>query len=102
MTGSVLAMALLVLLAAEAHGQSPERKLHEPFKTIDCADFIGHCNDLEAWQGCLYLLDQVGAELEGANAVVLGRSNIVGMPMALLLVKRNCLMVLLKLNKMEN
>lgn len=39
--------------------------------------------------GCLYLLDQVGAELEGANAVVLGRSNIVGMPMALLLVKRN-------------
>lgn len=39
--------------------------------------------------GCLYLLDEVGAELEGANAVVLGRSNIVGMPMALLLVKRN-------------
>ena len=39
--------------------------------------------------GCLYLLDQVGVELEGANAVVLGRSNIVGMPMALLLVKRN-------------
>jgi methylenetetrahydrofolate dehydrogenase (NADP+)/methenyltetrahydrofolate cyclohydrolase len=39
--------------------------------------------------GCLYLLDEVGANLDGANAVVLGRSNIVGMPMALLLVKRN-------------
>lgn len=39
--------------------------------------------------GCLYLLDKTGVELEGANAVVLGRSNIVGMPMALLLVKRN-------------
>jgi len=39
--------------------------------------------------GCLYLLDEVGAKLDGANAVVLGRSNIVGMPMALLLVKRN-------------
>lgn len=39
--------------------------------------------------GCIYLLDQIGAELEGANAVVLGRSNIVGMPLALLLVKRN-------------
>ena len=39
--------------------------------------------------GCLYLLDSVGAEIEGSNAVVLGRSNIVGMPMALLLVKRN-------------
>ncbi|MBC8505588.1 MAG: bifunctional methylenetetrahydrofolate dehydrogenase/methenyltetrahydrofolate cyclohydrolase FolD [Anaerolineales bacterium] len=39
--------------------------------------------------GCIYLLDEVGVELEGANAVVLGRSNIVGMPAALLLVKRN-------------
>ncbi len=39
--------------------------------------------------GCIYLLDSVGAKLEGANAVVLGRSNIVGMPLALLLVKRN-------------
>ena len=39
--------------------------------------------------GCMYLLDKNGTELSGANAVVLGRSNIVGMPMALLLVKRN-------------
>lgn len=39
--------------------------------------------------GVMYLLDQVGAQLEGANAVVLGRSNIVGMPVALLLVKEN-------------
>lgn len=39
--------------------------------------------------GVLYLLDQSGVDLEGANAVVLGRSNIVGMPVALLLVKRN-------------
>ena len=39
--------------------------------------------------GVLYLLDQVGVELEGANAVVLGRSNIVGMPVSLLLVERN-------------
>ena len=39
--------------------------------------------------GCIFLLDDVGVELEGANAVVLGRSNIVGMPAALLLVKRN-------------
>lgn len=39
--------------------------------------------------GCLYLLDQAGAQIEGANAVVLGRSNIVGMPAALLLMSRN-------------
>jgi len=39
--------------------------------------------------GCIYLLEQVGVKLEGANAVVLGRSNIVGMPAALLLISRN-------------
>jgi methylenetetrahydrofolate dehydrogenase (NADP+) / methenyltetrahydrofolate cyclohydrolase len=39
--------------------------------------------------GVLFLLDEVGAKLDGANAVVLGRSNIVGMPVALLLVRRN-------------
>jgi methylenetetrahydrofolate dehydrogenase (NADP+) / methenyltetrahydrofolate cyclohydrolase len=39
--------------------------------------------------GCIYLLEQVGVKIEGANAVVLGRSNIVGMPAALLLISRN-------------
>lgn len=39
--------------------------------------------------GCIYLLDKMNVPLDGANAVVLGRSNIVGMPVALLLVKRN-------------
>ncbi len=39
--------------------------------------------------GCIHLLDTVGVQIEGANAVVLGRSNIVGMPVALLLISRN-------------
>jgi 5,10-methylene-tetrahydrofolate dehydrogenase/methenyl tetrahydrofolate cyclohydrolase len=39
--------------------------------------------------GCMVLLEKAGAQLSGANAVVLGRSNIVGMPVALLLVKAN-------------
>ena len=39
--------------------------------------------------GCSVLLKEAGAKLEGANAVILGRSNIVGMPAALLLVKEN-------------
>lgn len=39
--------------------------------------------------GVVYLIEQVGVKLEGANAVVLGRSNIVGMPVALLLVRAN-------------
>jgi len=39
--------------------------------------------------GVIYLLKDYGVQLEGANAVVLGRSNIVGMPVSLLLVKEN-------------
>jgi 5,10-methylene-tetrahydrofolate dehydrogenase/methenyl tetrahydrofolate cyclohydrolase len=39
--------------------------------------------------GCIYLLEQAGVKIEGANAVVLGRSNIVGMPAALLLISLN-------------
>lgn len=39
--------------------------------------------------GCMYLLEQSGVPIEGANAVVLGRSNIVGMPAALLLLGKN-------------
>jgi len=39
--------------------------------------------------GVIYLLKQSLPSLEGKNAVVLGRSNIVGMPVALLLVKEN-------------
>ncbi len=39
--------------------------------------------------GCMRLLEEAGTELSGANAVIVGRSNIVGMPMALLLVDAN-------------
>jgi 5,10-methylene-tetrahydrofolate dehydrogenase/methenyl tetrahydrofolate cyclohydrolase len=39
--------------------------------------------------GVMYLLEKAVPKLEGINAVVLGRSNIVGMPVALLLVRAN-------------
>lgn len=39
--------------------------------------------------GVIHLLKHEGVELEGADAVVLGRSNIVGRPAALLLLKEN-------------
>jgi len=39
--------------------------------------------------GSIYLLEKSGVKIGGANAVVLGRSNIVGMPAALLLIARN-------------
>ena len=40
--------------------------------------------------GCLYLLKQELGDLTGLDAVVLGRSNIVGKPMAQLLLGENC------------
>lgn len=39
--------------------------------------------------GCMVLLEEAGAKFDGANAVVLGRSNIVGLPAAMMLLKRN-------------
>ncbi|WP_330213668.1 bifunctional methylenetetrahydrofolate dehydrogenase/methenyltetrahydrofolate cyclohydrolase FolD [Pseudomonas sp. Z18(2022)] len=40
--------------------------------------------------GCLYLLEQTLGDLRGKHAVVIGRSNIVGKPMAALLLKADC------------
>ena len=40
--------------------------------------------------GCLYLLRQELGDLTGLNAIVVGRSNIVGKPMAQLLLAENC------------
>ena len=40
-------------------------------------------------KGIIELLDQYKVEIEGKNAVVLGRSNIVGKPVAFLLLERN-------------
>lgn len=40
-------------------------------------------------EGCMYMIQKSVPKVEGINAVVLGRSNIVGMPVALLLVRAN-------------
>ena len=39
--------------------------------------------------GCMRLLDQAGVAIQGKNALVIGRSNIVGKPMAQLLLERH-------------
>lgn len=39
--------------------------------------------------GCIELLDRTNTPIKGKRAVVIGRSNIVGMPVALLLIKRD-------------
>jgi 5,10-methylene-tetrahydrofolate dehydrogenase/methenyl tetrahydrofolate cyclohydrolase len=40
-------------------------------------------------RGCIELLIRTGVQIEGKRAVVLGRSNIVGLPVAMLLLHRN-------------
>jgi methylenetetrahydrofolate dehydrogenase (NADP+)/methenyltetrahydrofolate cyclohydrolase len=50
-----------------------------------CEPFFVPCTP---W-GCIVLLERSGVEISGKRAVVLGRSNIVGLPMALLLQERN-------------
>lgn len=39
--------------------------------------------------GCMLILEDIGVQVAGANVVVVGRSNIVGMPIALMLIKAN-------------
>lgn len=39
--------------------------------------------------GCMQMLESIGYELRGKHAVVIGRSNIVGKPMALMLLQKN-------------
>jgi methylenetetrahydrofolate dehydrogenase (NADP+)/methenyltetrahydrofolate cyclohydrolase len=39
--------------------------------------------------GCMKMLDSIGYDLKGKHAVVIGRSNIVGKPMAMMLLQQN-------------
>lgn len=40
-------------------------------------------------EGCIEILDRINYKIEGKHAVIVGRSNIVGLPLALLLLHRN-------------
>ena len=46
-------------------------------------------------QGVIELLDRSGVEISGKKAVVVGRSNIVGMPVAMLLTNRDATVTVL-------
>ncbi len=53
--------------------------------------FAGHPDILPCTpQGCMALIKSVCPKLEGLNAVVIGRSNLVGRPLAQLLLDENC------------
>lgn len=55
------------------------------WKKLDSIPFSVPCTPL----GCIELLDRSGVEIEGKKAVVIGRSNLVGMPVSFLLLHRN-------------
>ena len=53
-----------------------------------------HCLTACTPRGCMHLLRGTGVELEGAQAVMLGRSNLMGKPMAQLLTSANATVTL--------
>ena len=53
---------------------------------LECEEGVRPCTPA----GCMELLRRSHVPLTGANAVVVGRSNIVGKPMALMLLEANC------------
>eukprot|EP00520_Triparma_pacifica_P007795 CAMPEP_0118649790 /NCGR_PEP_ID=MMETSP0785-20121206/9894_1 /TAXON_ID=91992 /ORGANISM="Bolidomonas pacifica, Strain CCMP 1866" /LENGTH=255 /DNA_ID=CAMNT_0006542107 /DNA_START=158 /DNA_END=925 /DNA_ORIENTATION=- len=69
------------LVTAQTHGGS--RKIN--WKELSEVPFHIACTP----QGCIELLDRSGVEIEGKRAVIIGRSNLVGMPVSLLLNHRN-------------
>lgn len=60
-----------------------------PLKDVDGFHPLSHLDPCTP-RGIMNYLNSEGIELQGKNAVVIGRSNIVGKPMAHLLLKANC------------
>ena len=60
--------------------------LIEPSKDVDGFNSIVPCTPL----GCLLLIKKIENNLSGKHAVIIGRSNLNGKPMAQLLLKENC------------
>jgi len=91
---------ILVQLPLPAHLDS--RKVIERVDFMKDVDGFGpynagllHTNDKKATvaatpKGILYLLHRVLGDLSGKHAVIIGRSNIVGRPLASLLLNNNC------------
>jgi methylenetetrahydrofolate dehydrogenase (NADP+)/methenyltetrahydrofolate cyclohydrolase len=89
---------ILVLMPLPAH--LPTELVHEHLSPLKDVDGITPTNAGRLHmalpslrpstpQGGLELLDHYGIELEGRRAVVIGRSNVVGRPLASLLLQRN-------------
>lgn len=73
-------------------------KLMDPAKDVDCISKDSLARIFTGWgkgfapstaEACVRLLDHYGIELQGAHAVVVGRSLVVGKPLSQLLLSRN-------------
>lgn len=92
---------ILVQLPLPAHlDEQTITQAIEPSKDVDGFHFVnigkltaGHTSDAFVPctpAGCMLMIeDELGSDLSGLNAVVIGRSNIVGKPMAALLLQAN-------------
>lgn len=74
---------LNVAQLAHTHTHHGNSKLN--WKDLNSIPFPIACTP----QGCIELLDKSGVEIEGKRAVVVGRSNLVGIPVAMLLMHRD-------------
>jgi len=90
--------AILVQLPLPRHLNEKEAlELVDPMKDADCLHpcnvgrlLIGEAGIQPCTpRGCMALLDKMGIPIAGKKAVVIGRSNIVGKPMAVLLLHRH-------------
>ena len=95
---------------ADVHGILVQLPLPKHISTAEVMDAIAPGKDVDGFHpvnvgrlsigssglvpctplGCMMLIDTVVPELRGLNAVVIGKSNIVGKPVSLLLLEREC------------
>ena len=69
----------------------PPEKDVDGFTTVNAGRLVDgeHCFAPCTPAGCLRMIEAAGVDLDGKHAVVVGRSNIVGKPAALLLMQKN-------------
>ena len=69
----------------------PEKDV-DGFHLINAGHMLTGTEGVEACtpRGALYMIKSTGMDLNGKEAVVIGRSNIVGKPMAMMLLRENC------------
>lgn len=107
--GQLLAEIAKLNLDPAIHGYMVQLPLPEPLQEKEILEAIDPAKDVDCFHpynvgrlligengvkpctplGCLTLLDRLGIEIEGKKAAVVGRSNIVGKPVAAMLLHRN-------------